>query len=243
MIKPFLFIGVGGAGGKTLRAISAELSKQLNSNGYIGELPDAWQFLHIDTPVIQDGVHLEIPLLTPDEYHGAVPTGSMYENILYKVMELGDEATQREILATWALPLPEHRINGPRSMQRAIGRLIIISDLKGIEARIRKSVSKMLSPQAIPQLEEVAKLLPDQSVGTEPEVFVFSSLTGGTGSGMFLDTTDILSSITTSSWAQNVNLMLYADDVFYEWRHSRDARRTQGQRSCAHEKDHDSACN
>jgi len=61
MISPFLFVGVGGSGQKTLRAIKAELHRTLmakkEGKDFLGRygFPSAWQFLSVDTPYVQDG--------------------------------------------------------------------------------------------------------------------------------------------------------------------------------------------
>ena len=54
MLKPLLIIGLGGSGGKTIRAMKQSLNRTLESVRYTGGLPAAWQFLQIDTTV--DGI-------------------------------------------------------------------------------------------------------------------------------------------------------------------------------------------
>ena len=49
-MRKFLFVGVGGSGGKTLRFIKSVLRSRLAEAGYTGPLPDAWQFVQIDLP-------------------------------------------------------------------------------------------------------------------------------------------------------------------------------------------------
>jgi hypothetical protein len=61
MLRPILFIGLGGAGGKTLRAIKQQLHQDLTAKGYNAGIPIAWQFLHIDTPTVQDGATFTAP--------------------------------------------------------------------------------------------------------------------------------------------------------------------------------------
>ena len=61
MLHPFLFIGVGGSGGKTLRTLKADLEQRLLEVGYVGEWPSCWQFLHIDVPTVADGNDQGLP--------------------------------------------------------------------------------------------------------------------------------------------------------------------------------------
>ena len=62
MLRPFLIIGVGGSGGKTLRGIKYQLELKLQQVGWKSGIPAAWQFLHFDTPTAQDGVDFAVPV-------------------------------------------------------------------------------------------------------------------------------------------------------------------------------------
>lgn len=53
-IQPFIFIGVGGTGGKTLGVIRQTLQDALDRIGWEGDWPDGWQFVHIDVPADPD---------------------------------------------------------------------------------------------------------------------------------------------------------------------------------------------
>jgi len=56
MLRRFLFVGLGGSGGKTLRYLRRDLLAWLHSVGWEGDdLPVGWQMLHIDSPTQQDG--------------------------------------------------------------------------------------------------------------------------------------------------------------------------------------------
>jgi hypothetical protein len=56
MLKPLLIIGLGGSGGKTIRAIKQVLHQNLEASGYSGGIPEAWQFLQIDTTYTPAGI-------------------------------------------------------------------------------------------------------------------------------------------------------------------------------------------
>ena len=54
MLSPFIVIGVGGSGGKTLRTLRQALLRKLRVAGWPHDrLPEGWQFLEIDTISVQ----------------------------------------------------------------------------------------------------------------------------------------------------------------------------------------------
>ena len=67
MLRPFLLVGVGGSGGKTLRAIRQGLKAKLQQEGWDEGIPEAWQFLHVDSPSSQDGLEFPAPLLPRED--------------------------------------------------------------------------------------------------------------------------------------------------------------------------------
>lgn len=219
MLRPMLFIGVGGSGGKTLRTISNSLSKLLHDVGYTESIPDVWQFLHIDLPVIQDGTEYPAPFLTSDQYHSVVKAGMVYKDLLNKVSSLGDKDIQQNVLAGWARPLPNLQINMPPSMDRAIGRLAGLSDIPGIKMRIRNSIAQMQSPAAQSGLQRLAERLPEIKMDLQPEVVIISSSVGGSGSGMFLDIAEILKRTSNQAWLQSPKILLYTPEIFESLRY------------------------
>jgi hypothetical protein len=72
MLSPFLIIGVGGSGGKTIRAMRQTLLRRLRAKGWKGEFPEAWQFLEIDTISTQGGGNFSAPLLPANQFLGLV---------------------------------------------------------------------------------------------------------------------------------------------------------------------------
>jgi hypothetical protein len=85
MLRPFLIVGVGGSGGKTLRAVRYALDLRLRVAGWDEGIPDAWQFVHIDTPLVQDGADFPAPFLPHDSYTGLVTAGAKYSNVVNSI--------------------------------------------------------------------------------------------------------------------------------------------------------------
>ena len=212
MLSPLLIIGVGGAGGKTIRAMKQELNRILESSGYTGGIPAAWQFLQIDTTI--DGAYFPAPMLPQDEFHCVVPQGSYYGDILANFTDGSSLPEQQRMFAGWVYPVPSLLINNSPRQDRAIGRLAILADAGKTLQAIQTSISKMKGPSALSELAEVAKKFGLKSPYSEPQAFVFSSLGGASGSGMFMDVAELLKRATAEKWAQEAISFLYTPEVF-----------------------------
>ena len=224
MIRPLLIIGVGGSGGKTIRAMKQELIRILESSGYSGEIPDAWQFLHIDT--IRDGESFPAPMLANEEIHCVVPPGAKYVDILRSITARCSQQEQQSLLAGWGFPAPDiwDVENDPVILagkarfefsKRAPNRLLLLTDSAKTLKRLQNSISKMQSPTALSELATVARYLGARILAPSgPEVLIFSSLGGAAGSGMFFDIAELLKRSTSQSWVHNSTSFLYTPEVF-----------------------------
>jgi hypothetical protein len=214
MLKPMLFIGVGGSGGKTLRALSQSLKEQLVSFGYSGDIPDAWQFLHIDMTYSPDGAEFSAPFLSADQFYTVARPGIMYKDLFAMLKNYGDEKVQKELLTGWAITPPAIHLNTSPSTARAAARLGLLSDIPGVKSALERSITQMSSVKAHSELAEIAKTLPNMQVEYQPEVFIISSMGGTTGSGMFQGVAEILGRLNSNIWANSANFLLYTPDVF-----------------------------
>jgi hypothetical protein len=214
MLRPILFIGLGGAGGKTLRAIKEQLHNDLSAKGYGAGIPAAWQFLHIDTPTVQDGATFPAPLLSAQEYYSVTRPGLTLQDIINRVENLGPAAETQKMLAGWSTEYVPVVINCGAAQIRAIGRLALVADLRNTFDVIQKAISKLLSPVALPELQGLASTLGIQMEETTPQVFIISSLGGGSGSGMFSDIAELVKRATNDSWGSESIALLYTPDVF-----------------------------
>ena len=212
MLRPLLIIGVGGAGGKTIRAMKQELNRILESSGYTDGIPAAWQFLQIDTTY--DGVDFPAPMLPVDEFHCVVPAGFSYGEILASIARKGTLSEQQGMLAGWGIPGTEVAINHGAGQIRAIGRAVGVADSSAILRAMQHVISKMNAPSAKSELATIAHVMGAGNVMSAPQAFVISSLGGGSGSGMFMDTAELLKRATSESWAQEAISFLYTPEVF-----------------------------
>jgi hypothetical protein len=219
MLQPFLFVGVGGSGGKTLRAIKAELTDIIEVAGWdvrTQGFPAMWQFLHVDTPYVQDGESFNARMLEPGEYLGIVNAGVSLDNILDNIEAKGFSPLLLEEVMS---PLPrkgEHKrdVDQGASQYRAIGRTVAISKLQEIRDRVRISLVNMRNATA--ESRELVQMLAGSAPSDfRPNILVISSLAGGSGSGQFMDVCEAIKAAEPSSaWVNSQTAILYAPDVF-----------------------------
>jgi hypothetical protein len=212
MLRPLLIIGVGGAGGKTIRAMKQELEHKLASAGHEGGLPSAWQFLQIDTT--RDGHDFPAPMLSAEEFYSVVPYGQDLEGILQTITSKGDISDQQKMLSGWGIPDSAIKINSSPPQARAIGRQVGAADSVGTLKAIQTSIAKMDDPMAFAELVNLAKALNLDSPMKDPQAIIVASLAGRTGSGMFIDVAELLKRSTNASWTKSSISFLYTAEVF-----------------------------
>ncbi|WP_163544461.1 tubulin-like doman-containing protein [Occultella kanbiaonis] len=217
MLRPFLLVGVGGSGGKTLRVIREDLSRRLLQAGWTEGIPSAWQFLHIDVPTTADGNERDLPEQLPERsYQGLVGSGIDYRTLDDSLIQsAGTHA--RDALGGWR-PDPD-KVHVPASkgagQYRALGRTIALSQLKRIATAVREARRQLTGAEVTSELQRLSEALgsPSRTVADDPQVIVIASIAGGSGSGAVLDVCDVIRSL-GDKWANESVGILYCPDVF-----------------------------
>jgi hypothetical protein len=216
MLQKFLFVGLGGSGGKTLRFLYEDLNRRLDAVRWEGELPRAWQFLHIDVPVTADGVSPDLPAqLSRRSYVGLAPYGMSYADLDDQLGRQGPEVL--EYAASWR-PRADRVGIVPAigaGQFRAVGRAITAASLNIIVSKIKSSVDALRDVSIDEELSRAAMLLTGSGEIAEraPQVVLVSSIAGGSGAGSVLDVADVLRH-SADPWGGEAAAFLYLPDVF-----------------------------
>lgn len=219
MFRPFLVVGIGGSGGKTVRALRQALQFKLDQAGWDGDWPDAWQILHIDSPTTPDGLSFPAALLPQEDYLSLVPNGVGYEQVYNSIVKGLGQKDKHEV----ERPLPSPAdVKIPISLGagkvRAVGRAIAVAGMDDIHKRVRVSISRIQSASAIAELSQITQLFGAQVANpSDPTVIIISSVAGGSGAGMFIDVAEaVKAAIGNAPWAFEIFSLLFTPDVFQE---------------------------
>ena len=215
MYSRFLFVGLGGSGGKTLRFLKRELLQWQRQHGIDDPLPRGWQFLNIDTPKVSDGQDIDqfVDPLPPDEYLGLI---NKYMQFSAVQGNLDVKSDLHEEMATWrvdpvgvGVPL----VMGAGQF-RAIGQTVAMSYALRIQKKLNEHLARLQGAAVQPELgklyQQVTGMQPAQQSGIY--IVVVSSLAGGTGAGLLNLVCDILRADGTAG--DSVFGLLYTPDVF-----------------------------
>lgn len=219
MYRRMVFVGLGGSGGKTLRFLKRDLRDWLTERGWPESrgVPAGFQFLHIDTPTIQDGRAMGGAEMLPDrEYVGLVGPGVSFLDI---ANQLDNKRGVKEEFAGWRVnpAMVNVPVTTGAGAYRAIGRTIALAYMDQIHTSLSALVDRANSPAAIGDLQELWAMthgggFPAGSA-PEPVLVVVSSLAGGTGAGLLLDVCDVLRSL-EPTWGGKSFGILYTPEVF-----------------------------
>jgi hypothetical protein len=221
MLRPFLIIGVGGSGGKTLRGLRHALELRLQQADWSGGLPDAWQMLHFDTPITQDGADYPQPFMPPANYKGLVAGGGAYESVFGGIVH--GKKIPAQVMDDVVRQLPDPKrvpvdVTKGAGQFRAVGRAVALSKLADIAKSAQEAINKMSDAKALGQLRtlgDVLKAKSDGGITPNPTVIVVSSIAGGSGAGQYIDVIEaIKATAKTQPWAYQFFSLLYAPDVF-----------------------------
>lgn len=217
MLRPFLLVGVGGSGGKTLRVIREELQRRLQQAGWREELPRAWQFVYVDVPTAPDGSESDLPSQLPSrDYTGMVAPGLTYKALDATLTGKADD-TVRDALGAWR-PDP-NKVNIPVSKGagqfRAIGRMVTLTGLDKVHGALDAARRSLTGAEVIGELQRLSRQLggEDSPHMADPTVIVVSSIAGGSGAGAVIDVCDAIRAL-GDTWASESLGLLYAPDVF-----------------------------
>ena len=218
MLRPFLMIGVGGSGGKTLRIVHHELERLLREIGWNEDFPSGWQFLHVDVPSIADGDEPDLPpQLSHADYAGLVTAGVNYRNIDAALAGAG-RSEAGDAIAGWR-PIPD-QVNVPvergAGQFRALGRIITLANLKTVKSRLDEAIRNINGRDVTAQLMELTTMMGGtaSSVTKQPVAVVVSSIAGGSGAGAVIDICDLLRASGNGVWPGESMGILYSPDVF-----------------------------
>jgi len=219
MLSKFLLVGVGGSGGKTLRALRSNLELKLNQANWEDGLPMGWQLLHIDSPVIQDGTGFPAPMLPPTDYKGLSKSGQKYADAYanaFNFVESIDKDDYKHFL-------PNEKdvnvdITAGAGQFRGVGRVLALSAHDQIKQALRSKLDLLLRAEAEPELKRLARQLGlDDQIQPAPTIIVISSIAGGSGAGQFLEISEMIKGLEPAkNWVHEIFNMLYAPDVFTE---------------------------
>lgn len=197
-MQSFLFIGVGGSGGKTLAYLWRSLDRRLGAAGWTGGVPPIWQFLHLDPRARNDSPGKDIPIL---------PVGAVtYVNLADQPLSYQDY--DEELVAPgyldgyagWRPPSPGS-IEPPylgAGQRRAVGRAISAHALGRVRDAVVKAATTMQDQHAEGIRAELRGRLGvplDYAPDHTCHVVVVGSLAGGSGSGAFLDVVHVVRSL------------------------------------------------
>ncbi len=219
----YLFIGLGGSGGKTLQYLYNNLEIKLSSVNK--SMPEGWQFLWIDVPQDQDALDTGtgIKPLSDRFYQPLTQPGATFDSFDYSLRRK-HPAIQNH-LAEWspeAQKIKTEIIDGAGQF-RAIGRIVTMKSYPIIHNKISEILSNMKNAKVLAELEDINESInpnPDDDSGSSdnkpPMIIFISSLAGGSGAGSTIDVADIVRSVVDNSGIypdQSVGI-LYTPDIF-----------------------------
>lgn len=219
-----LFIGAGGSGSATLRWLYHDLKQRLIANGWPWDerardghaMPRCWRFVEIDVDATGN------PSGVPD-----VPAGAFKRIVL--ASEPDQMSTIYNLLRTrhlrpelngWLPQLAEMAPFNPyegAGQYRAIGRSVFLA--RGAEAleAIRNEAIAATGVDALADLADLGTYCNLETSGTERRAVLVSSLSGGSGSGMWLDIAQWLNGrpgVANQAWmTQQLYTFLYLPEV------------------------------
>lgn len=219
MYSKFLFVGLGGSGGKTLRFLKREIGRWMEAHGVGARIPNAWQFLHIDTPTVPDGQEINdiAPPLEDDEYMGLINAGLSFKALQHM---LDGDHYLRDELRSWRVEPAGLGVSVDQGAGqfRAVGQTVAMAFSSQIREKLEERVRRMTGPGAQSELGELYDAVEASRNGhAGPDanmyIVVVSSLAGGTGAGLLNLVCDLLRAMETPA-GDRIFALLYTPEVF-----------------------------
>lgn len=221
MLTPYLFIGLGGSGGKTLQYLRHFLQTRLDQVDYQGEFPKGWKFLWFDVPTSQDLLDsdLGIPELDESIYSNLVENNVDLHDLFNMLTNDNDQTMLNEIRGWLPDPnLEDVPLSKGAGMYRAVGRMITLTRTIEIREKLSSAVEELNEPQVQSELNSIAKSFGYSQAGSDmykPTAIFISSIAGGSGAGSIMDIPDILRGLPQAQeWQKRSYAFLYTPDVF-----------------------------
>ena len=217
MLRPVIFIGCGGSGEKAVRYVRDAVRRRLEHSGWIHQMPEAWQFIGLDTLTVQESP-TEIPTIPVRDFLTLSAEHNSYAALHRSLIaNHGRDQGRPDLLCGW-LPNPDQvriPLKDGAGQNRAIGRA---SGLRSLEStllpRLRAAFDRAKS--GAQELFEAGQYLGvDAALGSyapEPLVVVCTSMAGGTGAGVALDVVDLLR--LCDPLGGHPSLVLFSNDIF-----------------------------
>ena len=221
MLTPYLFVGLGGSGGKTLQYLKHFLQTRLDQVDYQGEFPKGWKFIWFDVPTSQDLLDsdLGIPELEDSIYSNLVENNVDLHDLYNMLTNENDQAMLNEIRG-W-LPDPDLEdvpLEKGAGMYRAVGRMITLTRAQEIRDKLSSAVEELNDPSVQSELNSIAKTFGYTQAGSDkykPTAVFISSIAGGSGAGSIMDIPDVLRGLPQAqNWQKRSYAFLYTPDVF-----------------------------
>lgn len=226
-MRKLLVIGCGGSGAKTLaymmdqlKTMLAERYPEKHRDPKNVTLPQAWQFVLIDTPSSAESMG-QIP--------NVADAGGTYISCS-STSRLGivDDAVSKDLgregalgsIGTWALPDP-HRESTPitrgAGQYRAIGRILTLSKLKEIQRGLQFAWNRAKDANDLVDYLSYGKSSTSSAQAAQnrdlPLIFVISSMSGGSGASMAIDVCRLLTTLNGAEVGSS-SLFMVTPDAF-----------------------------
>jgi hypothetical protein len=218
MLRPIIMIGCGGSGQKAVRYVRDAVDRHLQHRGYVGGIPQAWQFLGIDTAVKQEDP--DIPFMPNSDYMTVSLAFKTYQDLSQALeAKFGNSADPRAFrdLIGWR-PNPSEvsvPLQDGAGQLRAVGRAAGVLALQGgVKERLSQAFTacKAGGPELSGLSEHLGVSTPPGAPVPDPIVLIIGSMAGGTGAGISLDVVDLVRRIDNSG--QFPVLIAFTPDIF-----------------------------